>query len=540
MAAGLAAGYPMLFQSDAVLMPETLYAFVVAAVLLLAYRAADKPSFARFGALGLAVGAAILTRAEAALLVVLLVVPLAARLRGVDPRRRLAARRRRGGRRRSCSCCLGRPATTRASTSWCPSRPTWARPSTGPTAAEMYNGPFKGLWRYSPDCFEGFLQPELAAGNEATAADAHRADGLRYARQHAGEVPGVMAVRWLRTFGFYDTGAPDPVRGVGVAKGPMANSGDADVLGPPALRGIGRGRPRAGAGRRGVAAVVHRRPRVVDDRADLREPALPHRRRACAPRPRGDGRHRARAPGPGAAPGLRSRPGPVCGAGRMTEVAVGGLESAAEPKPDADRFPCFDGFRAAAALSVLVLHVAGSSGETQTHRAFGPYLARLDVGVAVFFLISGFLLYRPFVAAHLAGGRAPAALPFFRRRFLRIYPAYWVATTAVVYVFQTWPGGSTIKDVKSFVLYYSLAHSYNLDTIFAPLLQAWTLATEVAFYLFLPAWALAALARRRPARHRRGACGSSWLRSPSSSRRACCTGSWSRRRSPTRRASGSC
>ena len=187
----------------------------------------------------------------------------------------------------------------------------------------------------------------------------------------------------------------------------------------------------------------------------------------------------------------------------MTEVAVGGLESAAEPKPDAGRFPCFDGFRAVAALSVVLLHVAGSSGETQRNRAFGSYLARLDVGVAVFFLISGFLLYRPFVAAHLAGARAPAALPFFRRRFLRIYPAYWVATTAVVYGFRTWPGGSTIKDVKSFVLYYSLAHSYNLGTIFAPLLQAWTLATEVAFYVFLPAWAWLlwrASARATPAR----------------------------------------
>src|SRR5207244_3375973 len=69
----------------------------------------------------------------------------------------------------------------------------------------MYSGPFKGLWLYSPDCFDGFLQSELAAGNEAVSADAHRAEGLRYARHHAGEVPGVMAVRWLRTFGLYDT-----------------------------------------------------------------------------------------------------------------------------------------------------------------------------------------------------------------------------------------------------------------------------------------------------------------------------------------------
>jgi peptidoglycan/LPS O-acetylase OafA/YrhL len=173
----------------------------------------------------------------------------------------------------------------------------------------------------------------------------------------------------------------------------------------------------------------------------------------------------------------------------MTDVAVGGIERSAAAAHDAGRFPCFDGFRAAAAFAVLVLHVAYASGETLRNEAVRPYLARLDIGVAIFFLISGFLLYRPFVAAQFAGRSGPAVLPFFARRFLRIYPAYWLATTAVVYLFHTWPGG-TISSAKDFVLFYTLTHSYNLDTIFAPLLQAWTLATEVAFYLFLPAWAL--------------------------------------------------
>jgi peptidoglycan/LPS O-acetylase OafA/YrhL len=173
----------------------------------------------------------------------------------------------------------------------------------------------------------------------------------------------------------------------------------------------------------------------------------------------------------------------------MTGVAVEGPDVAAAAPRAHERFPCFDGFRACAALSVLLLHVAGAAGTTRDSATFGSYLARLDVGVAVFFLISGFLLYRPFVAAHLASRRAPATLPFFKRRFLRIFPAYWLATTGVVYVFKTWPGG-TIRNAKDFVLYYSLLHSYNLGTIFAPLLQAWTLATEVAFYLFLPLWAV--------------------------------------------------
>ena len=204
VAAGLAAVYPMLFQSDAVLMPETLYAFLISAVLLLAYRAVEQPSIARFGALGLAVGAAILTRAEAIFLVVLLVLPLALLLRDVDRRRRLAL----GAVAVGATLVVVLPWTARNYARFdevVPVSTNLGSAVDGANCPPMYSGRFKGLWRYSPDCFEGFLQPELAAGNEAVSADAHRADGLRYARRHAREVPGVMAVRWLRTFGFYDT-----------------------------------------------------------------------------------------------------------------------------------------------------------------------------------------------------------------------------------------------------------------------------------------------------------------------------------------------
>ena len=60
------------------------------------------------------------------------------------------------------------------------------------------------------------------------------------------------------------------------------------------------------------------------------------------------------------------------------------------------------------------------------------YTGRLDVGVTVFFLISGFLLYRPFVRARLRGEAGARAWPRTAwRRFLRIVPAYWVALTVV-------------------------------------------------------------------------------------------------------------
>ena len=54
--------------------------------------------------------------------------------------------------------------------------------------------------------------------------------------------------------------------------------------------------------------------------------------------------------------------------------------------------PALDGLRAVAAGAVLLTHVAFRTGQTQAG-AGGAVLARLDVGVAVFFVLSGFLLY---------------------------------------------------------------------------------------------------------------------------------------------------
>lgn len=149
----------------------------------------------------------------------------------------------------------------------------------------------------------------------------------------------------------------------------------------------------------------------------------------------------------------------------------------------AARFPCFDGFRAIAALSVLITHVGFTSG-LNGRSSFGAYTARMDIGIAVFFLISGFLLYRPFVAARFADRTGPRIGPFFWRRALRIFPAYWVALTVVIFVLGNGP-----RDLKSLVLWYGLAHIYSFEHVIGPIVQSWTLGTEISFYLFLPAYA---------------------------------------------------
>src|SRR5215211_3286995 len=77
VAAAIAAFYPIFIADDGSLLSESLYGVFIAGTLLLAYRLIDNPTAGRALALGAAIGLAALTRAEAWLLLLFLVVPLA-------------------------------------------------------------------------------------------------------------------------------------------------------------------------------------------------------------------------------------------------------------------------------------------------------------------------------------------------------------------------------------------------------------------------------------------------------------------------------
>jgi len=166
-------------------------------------------------------------------------------------------------------------------------------------------------------------------------------------------------------------------------------------------------------------------------------------------------------------------------------------EVAIDPQSSGRTFyPCLNGYRALAALAVLMLHVTFISGTISRNHDIGQFLIRLDVGVSVFFLISSFLLYRPFVLAQLRGEPAPGLRDYFIGRALRIFPAYWVALIAVVWVFRQAGPKHEINDVGDFVSYFGLLQQYTREHAYGGIQQAWTLCVEVAFYVFLPLWAL--------------------------------------------------
>jgi peptidoglycan/LPS O-acetylase OafA/YrhL len=152
-----------------------------------------------------------------------------------------------------------------------------------------------------------------------------------------------------------------------------------------------------------------------------------------------------------------------------------------------DRFPLVDPLRAIAAIAVLGTHAAFFAGAEYPGSLVGHFTVRLEVGVAIFFCISGFLLYRPFVVARQRGQAMPAVGAYAWRRFLRIVPAYWLALTVSAW----WLGTRGVFTTDGLWTYYGFGQTYREATIPGGLTQAWTLCIEIAFYAFLPLWAFA-------------------------------------------------
>lgn len=157
------------------------------------------------------------------------------------------------------------------------------------------------------------------------------------------------------------------------------------------------------------------------------------------------------------------------------------------------RFPCFDGLRAIAALTVLGVHTTFVSGFTG-RSGIGNYTSRLEIGVSVFFVISGFLLYRQFAISHFDHSDRPAIGSFWVRRLKRIIPAYWLAFIVVTYVLH---GDQARHGVVALALYLGFAQIYSPHYVLSGITQAWSLCTEMSFYLALPLWALLIGRKRR-------------------------------------------
>ena len=106
-----------------------------------------------------------------------------------------------------------------------------------------------------------------------------------------------------------------------------------------------------------------------------------------------------------------------------------------------ERFVAGDPLRALAALMIVVVHAAlqitfFGGGESALFGSAGQdLLVALAWGVSVFFVLSGYLIARPFVRAIVEGEPLPRVRNYLVNRALRILPAYWVVLTAMLLIY---------------------------------------------------------------------------------------------------------
>jgi peptidoglycan/LPS O-acetylase OafA/YrhL len=152
--------------------------------------------------------------------------------------------------------------------------------------------------------------------------------------------------------------------------------------------------------------------------------------------------------------------------------------------------PAVEGMRACAAMGVVVTHVAFQTGHSSG--AAGRLFGRFDLAVAVFFALSGFLLWRGHAAAARGLGPRPRTGHYLRSRVVRIMPAYLVAVVVILTLLPDADHASPTVWLANL----TLTQIYVPLTLTGGLTQMWSLSVEVSFYLALPLLAL--LARRLP------------------------------------------
>lgn len=158
-----------------------------------------------------------------------------------------------------------------------------------------------------------------------------------------------------------------------------------------------------------------------------------------------------------------------------------------EPPVGARGFiPALEGMRACAAVAVMITHIAFQTAQVGDS-VLGRVWGRFDMAVALFFGLSGFLLWRAHARAAWQEGKSPETGRYLRSRLVRIMPAYLVVVLVVLTLMPqargaeagTWFANLTLTQV--FVPY----------ALIQGLTQMWSLSVEVAFYLLLPVFALA-------------------------------------------------
>lgn len=196
LAAGIAAVYPNLWLNDGALMSETLALFLGVVASYAAYRVWEEPSTRRFAELGAAIGLAALARAEAALMIVLLAVPLAVWVRGLS-----------GWQARARQAVVAGAVALAVMAPWVGANlvrfehPATLSTQAGPTldvanCDETYYGDALGAWSFA--CATAIDEDDRSVLDQRT-----RDEAFTYIGDHVSRLPVVVAARLGRAWALY-------------------------------------------------------------------------------------------------------------------------------------------------------------------------------------------------------------------------------------------------------------------------------------------------------------------------------------------------
>jgi peptidoglycan/LPS O-acetylase OafA/YrhL len=171
---------------------------------------------------------------------------------------------------------------------------------------------------------------------------------------------------------------------------------------------------------------------------------------------------------------------------RATEAGVGNLLGG-------------DGLRGLATTAIFVAHIFANADPAASLESMGwakQPIARVDLALATFFALSGYLIARPFMRSFVLGTKRPSARRFARNRVLRIVPAFYVIATIVLLRYGLdgsigpTPDNPTGEAPASawwqVVSIYTFTQNFTGGSASLPIGQAWSLDVEVGFYAAIP------------------------------------------------------
>jgi peptidoglycan/LPS O-acetylase OafA/YrhL len=158
------------------------------------------------------------------------------------------------------------------------------------------------------------------------------------------------------------------------------------------------------------------------------------------------------------------------------------------------RLEGIEGLRALAATAILAFHVWDETAGVQSG-ASQHLFANLRAGVTLFFVLSGFLLYRPFAAAVVRGAARPSVRRYAVNRALRILPAYWAILLLDALLLDRGLLTRPLQLVANFFFAQNYVPRYQPSGHhYLGIGPAWSVVIELSFYALLPLLGLLAFA----------------------------------------------